>query len=247
MDDYFNSLGYKFLQGTKLSPSSLFKREKEYIMPSSYFKEYPNAPKFSLPQPKFLPKNFWEILIKRRSEREYQKDPISLQELSLLCFATQGITGKIGSYLLRTAPSAGALYPIETYIVVNNVEALNPGIYHLNIKDFGLEQLVEGNLGRELKEACIYQEHCESAAVVFIWSGVFRRTMSKYGSRGMRYVFMDVAHICQNLLLACEALDLSACPVAAFFDDALNQLIGLDGKEESVIYLATIGRRIWKF
>ncbi|HFB83733.1 MAG TPA: SagB/ThcOx family dehydrogenase, partial [Thermodesulfatator sp.] len=79
------------------------------------------------------------------------------------------------------------------------------------------------------------------APVVFIWSAIARRTMSKYGSRGIRYIFMDVAHICQNLLLAAQALGLGACPVGAFFDDEVNQLLGLDGLEETVVYMAPVG------
>ncbi len=241
MPQYRSSLGFRFLQATKHDRTELLRREREEIAPAPWFKVYPDAPRVVLPRPQFGTETLWESLIRRRSIRRYTKEPLSLAELSLLCFATQGVTGEVGRYLLRTAPSAGALYPIETYLFVNRMVDLSPGIYHLEVQDFVLEQLAEGNFGEALTEASLSQYQCARAAVVFVWSAIPRRTMSKYGSRGMRYIFMDVAHICQNLLLAAAALGLGACPIGAFFDDEVNQLLGLDGEEETVIYLASVG------
>jgi len=102
-----------------------------------------------------------------------------------------------------------------------------------------LEELALGEFGEALAEASLSRAR---APVVFVWSAIPRRTMSKYGNRGMRYVFMDVAHICQNVLLAAAAMGLGSCPVGAFFDDEVNELFGLDGVEESVVYLATVGQ-----
>ncbi len=241
MPGYRSSLGFKFLQATKHNRLELLTREREEIAPAPWFKVYPEAPRVALPRPSFGTENFWKTLLRRRSIRRYTKEPLTLSELSLLCFATQGITGEVGRYLLRTAPSAGALYPIETYLVINRMADVAAGIYHLEVQEFVLEQLAEGFFGKDLTEASLSQYQCERAAVVFVWSAIPRRTMSKYGSRGMRYVFMDVAHICQNLLLAAAALGLGACPIGAFFDDEVNQLLGLDGEEETVIYLASVG------
>ncbi len=241
MPDYRSSLGFTFLQATKHDRLELLKRAREEIAPAPWYKTYPEAPRYRLPRPAFGPENFWQALIKRRSIRHYSPVPLSLTEISLLCFAAQGITGEVGRYLLRTAPSAGALYPVETYLLVNRAQELPSGLYHLEIQDFVLEQLAEGDFGKPLAEASLSQPQCARAALVFIWSAIPRRTMSKYGSRGMRYIFMDVAHICQNVLLAASALGLGACPIGAFFDDEVNQLLGLDGEEETVIYLATVG------
>ncbi len=241
MPDYTSSLGFTFLQETKHDRWELLSRTRENIAPAPWFKTYPNVPRKTLPRPRFKAENFWEALLRRRSVRRYQKKPLDLDTLSLLLFATQGITGEVGRYLLRTAPSAGALYPCETYLCVNQVQGLEAGLYHFEVQDFVLEELALGAFGEALAEACLSQPQCARAAVVFIWSAIPRRTMSKYGSRGMRYIFMDVAHICQNLLLAATALGLGACPIGAFFDDELNQLLGLDGREESIIYLATVG------
>ncbi len=241
MPDYRTSLGFKFLQATKHDRMELLRREREEIAPAPWFKTYPDAPRIRLARLEFGPQTLWQALLKRRSIRRYTREGLSLREISLLCFAAQGVTGEVGRYLLRTAPSAGALYPIETYLFVNHSLDVPPGIYHLEVQDFVLEQLAEGNFGEALAEASLSQYQCARASVVFVWSAIPRRTMSKYGSRGMRYVFMDVAHICQNVLLAAAALGLGACPIGAFFDDEVNELLGLDGAEESVVYLTSVG------
>ncbi len=237
-----DTLAYTYLKNTNLTLRSIFRREKD-IAPSAPFKEYPNAPRVKLEIESFPEtSSLFQILAERRSKRNYRRFEISKEEISLLCFATQGVTAIAGSYLLRTAPSAGALYPIETYLAVNFSSEIAPGLYHLNIREFSLERLAEGYFGDILKEIALGQAFLSTASVVFIWSAVLRRTMSKYGERGLRYVFLDCGHICQNLLLACTALGLKACPVGAFFDEDLNDLLHLDGEEETVIYLATIGK-----
>ena len=166
---------------------------------------------------------------------------MSMEVLSALLWAAQGFSGKAGGLDLRTAPSAGALYPLETYIQVNRVRGVDPGLYHFNLQDWCLETLDTGQFGPQLAQACLGQRFMAQAAVNICWSAVLRRNMAKYGHRGLRYIFMDVGHVCQNLLLAAEGLDLSACPVGAFFDQEANALFDLDGDEESFIYFASIG------
>ncbi len=237
-----DTLAYTYIKHTNLTLKSIFRREKD-ISPASPFKEYPNASRIKLVIEDFPETaNFFQILAERRSKRNYRKLGLTKEEISLLCYAIQGVTAIAGSYLLRTAPSAGALYPIETYIAVNFSPNIAPGLYHLNIKEFSLEKLAEGYFGEVLKEIALGQSFLATAGVVFIWSAVLRRTLSKYGERGLRYVFLDCGHICQNLLLASTALGLKACPVGAFFDEDLNDLLHLDGEEETVIYLATVGK-----
>ena len=160
-----------------------------------------------------------------------------------LLWASQGISGRAGSFFFRTAPSAGALYPIETYLSIQNVESLTPGLYHFQPAEFALEKLSNEFAGNKVAKAALGQNFIAQAGVVFIWSAILRRNFSKYGHRGLRYVMMDAGHICQNLLLAAEGLDLGACPVAAFYDNELNGLLGLDGEEESVVYLAAVGAK----
>jgi len=185
----------------------------------------------------------WLIMKKRRSHREYIREDIPLQLLSQLLWATQGITGHEGPYSLRTTPSAGALYPIETYLIIHRVEGLNPGVYHFDVEGYALEGLKEGFFGREIAEAALYQQMTSSAATVFVWTAVIGRSTPKYGERAFRYIYLDAGHIAQNLYLAAAALNLGCCTIGAFYDDKVNRLIGVDGKEETTVYLATIGRK----
>lgn len=232
---------YEFLEFTNLSLKNLGLRET-LVPPVSPFKEYKDKEKIKLLSDKFpQTSNFFEILSKRRSKRGYKRASLSLKEISLLCYAAQGVTGIAGPYLLRTAPSAGALYPIETYLAVNFSSEIEPGIYHLEVRDFSLALLKKGYMGKILSDLALGQAFLASASIVFIWSAVLARTISKYGSRGLRYIFMDVAHICQNVLLASEALGLKACPVGAFLDEEVNKFLELE-EGESVIYMATVGK-----
>ena len=236
------SVGERFFQETKYKrgkalPDSLI-REK----PKPY-KVYQGVPVFYLPEPQISEDpSIWKVLKNRRSKRSYNSHAnIKRETLSQLLWATQGITARVGHYLLRTAPSAGALYPYETYLYVRRVEGLSEGIYHLNIPDFCLEFLFGGDYSFSLQRACLDQPMLSSASVVFIWSAVIDRCRIKYGERAFRYIFMDVAHVCQNLYLACTALGLGCCAVGAFFDDEVNKILNLDGVTESVVYLATVG------
>jgi len=234
-------IGLKFLEETSFSIKNKTFGLKRYP-PAPPFKEYPNTEAFMLPLEESWFDEFFKVIAKRRSQREYSGYPITLKEISLLCFAAQGITGKLNSYLLRTAPSAGALYPIETYLAVNYSREIPQGLYHLNVRDFSLELIKEGYFGGVLTELALFQEFFSSASVIFLWSAVIYRTLSKYGDRGIRYIFMDVAHICQNMLLAAQALELKACPVGAFFDVEIAELLGLDPEEEPIVYAATVGK-----
>jgi SagB-type dehydrogenase family enzyme len=243
MDDLKQTLGYKYLQETKYDPQSLPLQKRPEIFPAEAFKRYPDALKVALPTDWERDESLQQALQNRRSNRRYGHTPLNLTELAMLLWSSQGITGQAGSYFFRAAPSAGALYPIETYLAVNNVESLNAGIYHFQVAEFCLEELVAGHQGEKVADAALGQNFLAKAGAVFIWSAVLRRNFAKYGHRGLRYVLMDGGHICQNMLLAAETLDLGACPVAAFYDDELNRLIGLDGDEESVIYLASVGSK----
>jgi len=243
MDDLKNSLGYRYLQETKFDEQTLQRRARLDIAPAPPFKQYAEADKIKLPTDWEMEKRLHETLQYRRSWRRYADRPLSMENLAMLLWAGQGISGRAGSFFFRTAPSAGALYPVETYLSVQNVESLSPGLYHFQPADFSLETMRKGAVGKQVAEAALGQSFMARAGVVFIWSAILRRNFSKYGHRGLRYVMMDAGHICQNLLLAAEGLELGACPVAAFYDDRLNRLLGLDGEEESVIYMAAVGAK----
>ena len=234
---------FSYLQETKHATETI-RQPRPAIDKCPTFKEYPDAERLLLPRIHADKKqDLWQVLQDRRSHRKFAATGLSLDDLSLLLWASQGITAQAGTFLFRTAPSAGALYPIETYVGINNVEGVQPGLYHFSPSQFALEKLFASPPGRHIAQAALGQRFLAECAAVFIWSAVFRRNMSKYGNRGLRYILLDVGHICQNLLLAAEALDLGACPVAAFFDDTMNDLLELDGEEESVLYLAGIGHK----
>lgn len=243
MDDLKNSLGHRYLQETKFDKHGLWRKAPLDIQPARPYKQYNEAEKISLPTDWETDKSLRETLQNRRSCRRFTEDPISMKDLAMLLWASQGITGRAGSFFFRTAPSAGALYPVETYLSVQNVASLESGLFHFQPADFSLARLSAGAYANKVAEAALGQTFMARAGVVFIWSAVFRRNFAKYGHRGLRYVMMDAGHVCQNLLLAAESLELGACPVAAFYDDELNGLLGIDGIEESVIYLAAVGTK----
>lgn len=243
MPDLKHSDGHQYLKKTRFDRRTLDERVRLRIEPTEVFKYYPAAERVALPAPSItqFPADFWQLLQQRRSTRKYPGTPITKEELSLLLWACQGITGRAGNWLFRAAPSAGALYPMETYIAVDKVKELDAGLYHFNVHDFVLERLLASPVADQVAEACLMQRFMARGSVIFIWSAVMRRNMAKYGHRGARYILMDAGHICQNLLLAAEAIGRKACPVGAFFDDELNQLLGLDDEEETVLYLAAVG------
>jgi len=243
MDEMKKSLGYRYLQETKFAGQTLYRTPRLNIAPALPFKQYPDVEKIKLPTDWEMDISLMQSLLYRRSCRRYADKALSMKELAMLLWASQGISGRAGNFFFRTAPSAGALYPVETYLSVQNIESLVPGLYHFHPAEFCLERMRDGFAGKEVASGALGQNFMAKAGVVFIWSAILRRNFSKYGHRGLRYVMLDAGHICQNLLLAAEGLQLGACPVAAFYDDELNGLLGLDGEEESVIYLASVGAK----
>lgn len=211
-------------------------------MPDTY-KTYPDSETISLPKPAYSTgEPIWDVLFRRRSIRDYTHDPISTAELSQLLWAIQGATAQMGPYAFRTAPSAGALYPIETYVLINRVEDMEAGVYHYDVRQHGLEVVRKGDFGPEIAQAGLGQEMLEEAALVLIWTAVVARSKWKYRERAYRYIYMDAGHMGQNAYLAAEALGLGCCAVGAFFDDEVDSLIGIDGKDEISVYLCAVGK-----
>lgn len=194
-----------------------------------------------LPEPAYRGMSVEEAMFKRRSIRSYSSDSLSLSDLSMLLFAAQGITGKSGDHGLRTAPSAGATYPIEVYAVVNRVKGVDDGIYHYVPEGHKLEALMIGYFGSDLRNACLGQSMPEEAAVSIILTSIATRTTRVYGERGMRYIYMEAGHICQNICLEATSLGLGSVPVGAFYDNMVNRILNLDQDKESTIYLVCIG------
>jgi SagB-type dehydrogenase family enzyme len=212
--------------------------------PAEKYKKYPvDLRRVNLPDPETSGGlGLWSVLEKRRSRRLYTKDPVTLGQVSQLLWSAQGVTKEVKNYKLRTAPSGGALYPFETYVISNRVEGLDPGKYHFEITSHSLVELDRGDFNTDLARACAGQRVVQASACVFLWTAVFGRGTCKYGDRAYRYAYVDIGHLAQNLQLGAEALGLGACPIGAFFDDEVNSFIGIDGGSETAVYLMTVGR-----
>jgi len=174
------------------------------------------------------------LLQQRRSVREYRDAALDLPTIGQLLWAAQGITDPRG---LRTAPSAGALYPLELYVVAGNVEGLAPGVYHYQPDRHQLQQTLPGDQRDLLARAAHGQSWVRTAAAVIVITAVYERTTGKYADRGIRYVHMEVGHAAQNLFLQAEALDLATVVVGAFEDDAVAALLGLPGDAQPLMLL----------
>ena len=183
----------------------------------------------------------------RRSARAFAKEPLTLEELSYLLWATQGITSPAGEAgageRLRAAPSAGARYPLETYLAIDRVEGLRPGLYRYLPGEHQLILLREtADLRAALQQACYGQAFVADAAVVFLWTAIPYRTEWKYTYTSHRMIAMEAGHVCENLCLAAESCGVAACPLLGYHQPALDELLGVDGKEEFTLYLACIGK-----
>ncbi len=241
----YQGIGERFQAETKYTIENIGGHFLDWDHMPERYKSYPDSiRKIALPEPEVgKDVNIWEAFSRRRSVRDYLLDAVlPLGTLSALFWATQGITAAAGNYQFRSAPSAGALYPIETYLLVRSVEDLEQGFYHFRPLVYDLEFLQSGDFGRSLAEAALGQRMVAEAQVVFIWTAVVARSKWKYRQRAYRYIYLDAGHIAQNLYLAGTAAGVGVCGVGAFFDDRVNSLIGVDGFEETALYLASVGR-----
>ena len=175
----------------------------------------------------------------RRSVRSYVDEPLSISEISQLLWSAQGITNERG---FRTAPSAGATFPLEMYVVVNNVDGLRKGIYHYSPHDNHIEMLNDEDVSSDLMRACLSQSMIVDGGAVLIFAAVFERTTARYGERGERYVYNEIGHASQNVHLQAAALDLGTVVIGAYRDDEVEEILKL-GEDIKVLYLMPIGKQ----
>jgi len=235
-------VGDRFQHRTKYERGELRGGRLDWASKPPTYKRYPQAPTIALSEPTTedgVP--IWDVLRRRRSERRFRDAPLEASDLSQLLWAAQGITRQGHGADFRTAPSAGALYPVETYLVSHAVEGIDAGLYHYDIQHHQLEQLRVGDLRAEIARAALDQRMAAQANVVFVWTAIFPRSKWKYKQRAYRYVYLDAGHIAQNLALAAVALGLGSCQIAALYDDEANELLGVDGIDESTIYMTVVG------
>lgn len=192
-----------------------------------------------LPEPGLKGKlSFEEAVKSRKSIRNFSPQSVSLQDVSQILWAAQGIVTKNTSR--RTCPSAGALYPIEMYVEVREVEELEKGIYHYDVFQHSLEPVSRGDYSQNLTEACLTQLFVGQAPVVFIIGVEYSRITWKYGERGIRYVHIEVGHCGQNICLQATALGLATVPVGAFWDREVQKAAFMPQEVEPV-YVIPVG------
>jgi SagB-type dehydrogenase family enzyme len=186
-----------------------------------------------------------KIIEGRRSVRQYAEKPLSLEELSYLLWLTQGIQSvSERPATARTVPSAGARHAFETYLLINAVKGLQPGLYRFIALEHALLPLaLDPGLNEKITKACLDQSHVHNSAVTFMWVAVVERMAWRYQERGYRYMHLDAGHVCQNLYLAAESIDCGVCAIAAFDDDLLNAALELDGDNLFAIYAASLGKK----
>jgi SagB-type dehydrogenase family enzyme len=207
------------------------------------YKAYAGAERVSLPPVgdfRGLPTE--DAIEGRRSVRAYSGQPMKMEELSRLLHYTGGITAERWGYRLRAAPSAGALYPIELYPVLHRVEGLEPGLYHYAVRDHELELLEAGDRRGEIVRHGLAQEFLGEGNLVLVFTAIFQRLRWKYQERAYRYALLEAGHLGQNVYLAAASMGMGACAVGAFYDDGLNRMLGVDGKDEAVIYMLAVGK-----
>ena len=179
-----------------------------------------------------------EVLDRRRSRRSYANEPVLLRDISQLCWAAQGITGSGMS--LRSAPSAGATYPLDIFLVVGSSD-LAAGIYHYSPKEHMLQRVRNGDYRKQLREASLGQEPIEKGALDFVITAVYDRTTTKYGERGKeRYVPMEAGHVAENIYLQAESLSLGTVSIGAFNDSGVRELMGAPS-ECVPLYIMPVG------
>ena len=192
---------------------------------------------------RFRESRFIDVVESRKSCREYAYAAIEMDELAYLLWCTQGVKKRSAHVTFRTVPSAGARHAFDTYLQINKVNGLKPGLYrYLALENALIEIDTAEDVTDKMVTACLGQGFVRLSAVNFIWVADIARMYWRYGERGYRYIHLDAGHVCQNLYLAAESIGFGACAIAAFDDDIANQFLGLDGKDYFVVYVASVGK-----
>jgi SagB-type dehydrogenase family enzyme len=215
--------------------------------PPSPFKDYLARPFIKLPEPRLPSHSFRDVLLRRRTKRWFRQDAISASNLGALLFYTWGMTAcvknSIDERILRTSPSGGCRHPIEVYPLIHQVSGIRSGIYHYSVRRHGLELLRAKQIGTHFVRFCSGQEWVRNAAVLFVMTALFPRTMWRYRfPRAYRVVQIEAGHLGQTLQLTATALGLDSLVTAALQDSMIEHQLGLDGLNEAVIYCAAVGK-----
>ncbi len=214
-----------------------------------FYKTYPRLDRIKLPSTINTVKtsknaNIFKLILTRRSRRKFSNKNISLEDLSKILHYSTGVT-KIKNHdwnsALRAYPSAGARFPLEIYIFVNNIDDIKKGIYHYNVKEHSLEVIKVGNYKKTMKGITNQKISAQSNFNIVI-SAIFDRTRIKYGDRGYHFPFIEAGHLAQNCYLISESLNLNCCTIGGFIDDKINNLLDFADSCEKTIYIISIGK-----
>jgi len=245
MNNKMEKFGDNFQHKSKYLRNQLPGHRLDWSIKPETYKTYPKAIKtIKLPKPEFDNEiKFWQVVVNRKSTRKFKNEPITQFELNLFLYGMTGLTRVFPQFAFRTIPSAGGLYPIEVYPVINNVRDIEQGIYHYNISNHSLEFLKKGDFRVEVARGCLDQQIAYNSAVNFVWTAMIERSKWKYLQRCYRYIYLDAGHIGQNFYLIAEALGLGGCTIGAIYDDELNELLEIDGINETAIYVGVVGKK----
>jgi SagB-type dehydrogenase family enzyme len=224
------------LGGATVAASELPQPGQSRLVPEAH-----NQPeRIVLPAPNYDGKvSVEQALRRRRSVREYKDEPLTLKEVSQLLWAAQGITDAERG--LRTAPSAGATYPLEVYVVVGNVEAVKQGAYKYNPREHQLIKVRDAD-GRAELAAALGQAQVRNAGALIVFFAVYERTTAKFGDVGTRYVQMEVGHAAQNVYLQAASLNLGTTVIGGFPEKQVKKILSVPENEQP-LYVMPVGRQ----
>jgi len=218
-----------------------------YRQSDNYEVEYKSIPEAVATRLPGIPDSFlFELLYRRFSCREFRLEKMPLEVFSFLLKCGYGITrmsqiGKAGAGYLRTAPSAGGLFPLEVYVLAREVNELSDGIYHYNVREHSVEMMQAGSWFEEFDKDLISAPFVVNANLIFFFSAIFNRTQKKYGPRGYRYILLEAGHVAQNLCLAAAEHNLGSLCMGGYYDTKLNHFFGFDDLNEGIVYSVAVG------
>jgi SagB-type dehydrogenase family enzyme len=242
------AIGIEFFEKTKYAHLSVPAQHNGIPQPALEQPIPEDATIIPLPAPSSIsipPMDLRKALEQRTTLRKYSQVELSMDELSYLLWITQGVKSVTDRpATIRTVPSAGSRHAFETYILINRVGSLAPGLYRYSaLKHCIYAANMEVSINERITTACKSQSHIRTSAATFFWVADLERMSWRYSERAARYVLLDAGHVCQNLYLAAESIQCGVCGIAAYDDDLTNAALGLDGQNCLVVYAATIGKR----
>jgi len=240
-EDETMSIGREFHSQTGFDDRGYNAKHPVFGKEIPLYKTYPNASKTELPPPTVGKMPLEQAIAERRSIRDFTDQPLDLEQISRILQSADGITHTWGSFEMRSAPSGGALYPIDLYLFVFAAEDISPGLYHYQVSDSSLELVKEGDFRTQLYKAANEQDVAESGQICIVMTARFERSTRKYADRGYRYAYMESGAVCQNIYLQTTSLGLGTTVVGAFNDDALNRLLEIDDVDEAALLIMPVG------